>query len=168
MPQWKVIVQVAIMESDRDPRAFLTDAERAAAAPYIDYPPTPKWYPPAVGAWAAAMVLALSALSDHPAVAGPILLVLVAGEGAFFAWYRRYRQTMPRLHGAPPEINGAFRRYAVGVIIVVAVCVAAFVLAGPILTAGVGFVTVTVGLALYERHYAAASDAAQRRLSGTG
>lgn len=152
------------MESDCDPRAFLTVAERAAAAPYIDYPPTPKWYPPAVGAWAAATVLALSALSDHPAVAGPILLVLVAGEGAFFAWYRRYRQTMPRLHGAPPEINGAFRRYAVGVILVVA----AFVLAGPILTAGVGFVTVTVGLALYERHYAAASDAAQRRLSGSG
>ena len=96
-------------------------------------------------------MLALAALPDHPVLGAVALAVLVAAEGAFFAWYRSYRQTMPTLQGAPTEIGRAFRRYAVGVVLVVAVTALAFVLAGPILSAVVTFVTVTAGLARYER-----------------
>ncbi|MET0323718.1 MAG: hypothetical protein ABW219_00750 [Ilumatobacteraceae bacterium] len=153
------------MESDRDPRQLLAEAERASAAPYIDYPPTPGWYAPAVGAWAAAMVLTIGAMGDNKLVAVPVLIVLIALEGAFFAWYRHYRKVNPTLTNAPPEIAGAMRRYAVGVVVVVAACILAFVLGGAIVSAVVAFVTVTVGLLLYERRYAAAAAATRQRLS---
>ena len=63
------------------------------------------------------------------------------------------------------------RRYAVGVVVVVAACVLAFVLGGPVVSAVVAFVTVTGGLVLYERRYAAAGrhpaapDASVERLA---
>jgi hypothetical protein len=155
---------VAVMESDQDPRQLLAEAERASAAPYIDYPPTPGWYAPVVGVWAAAMVLTIGGMSDHKVVAVPILIVLIALEGAFFAWYRRYRQTNPTLTHAPPEIAAAMRRYAVGVVVVVAACTLAFVLAGAIVSALVAFVTVTGGLILYERQYEAAAAVTRQRL----
>jgi hypothetical protein len=153
------------MESDPDPRQLLAEAERAGAAPYPAYPPTPAWFAPAVGIWAAAMVLVIPGMSDRPLVAVPILFVLIGAEGAFFAWYRRYRRTSPSLTGAPPEIAGAMRRYAVGVVVVVAACTVAFVLGGPLVSAVVAFVTVTSGLLLYERQYAAAAAATRQRLS---
>ena len=155
---------VADMESDQDPRQLLAEAERASAAPYIDYPPTPGWYAPVVGAWAAAMVLTIGGMSDHKLVAVPILVVLIALEGAFFAWYRRYRKTNPTLTDAPPEIAVALRRYAVGVVVVVIACVLAFVLGGAVVSAVVAFVTVTGGLILYERQYAAAAAVTRERL----
>ena len=155
---------VARMESDPSVPALLRQAERAAAAPYVDYPATPHWYPPAVGAWAAAMVLAVASLPDHPVVATIGLVVLVAGEAAFFAWYRRYRQTMPSLQGAPHEISDAFRRYAVGLFVVLALCGLTFLVAGLMACVVVTFVLVTGGLAIYERHYANAAQAARDRL----
>jgi hypothetical protein len=156
---------VADMESDPDPRQLLAEAERAGAAPYVDYPPTPAWFAPVVGAWAAAMVLTIGAMGDRPLVAVPVLIVLIALEGGFFAWYRRYRRTNPSLTNAPPEIAVAMRRYAVGVVVVLAACVVAYVVAGPVLAAGVAFVTVTIGLVLYERQYAEAAAATRERLS---
>jgi hypothetical protein len=156
---------VANMESDQDPRQLLAEAERAAAAPFIDYPPTPRWYAPVVGAWAAAMVLTIGAMADHKLVAVPVLVLLIALEGAFFAWYRHYRKVNPTLTNAPPEIAVAFRRYAVGVVVVVAACVIAFVLGGAIVSAVVAFVTVTGGLVLYERQYAAAAAVTRERLT---
>jgi hypothetical protein len=152
------------MESIEDPRTALRIVERAGAAPYIDYPPTPRWYPFAVGVWAALMVLACDGASSRPAVFIPVIVLLVAAEGAFFAWYRRYMQTWPSMRSAPREINAAYRRYAVGAVSVLAVCVAVFVLIGPVVCAVVTFALVAAGLALYERTYAAAATATRNRL----
>ena len=152
------------MESYQDPQTALAIAERASAAPYVDYPPTPRWYPFAVGVWAALMVLALHGIPERPAVFIPALLVLVVAEGAFLRWYRRYRQTMPSLRGAPTEINTAFRRCIAGVVVVLAVCAGVNAAFGPFACAAVTFALVTAGLALYERQYAAAADATRDRL----
>jgi hypothetical protein len=63
------------MEGAPSSQALLAEAERAAAAPYVDYPPSPRWFAPAAGLWAAGLVLAATALGDHPAVAIPIAVV---------------------------------------------------------------------------------------------
>jgi hypothetical protein len=160
----KAIGMLADMESDPDIRRVLLDVERAEAVAYLEYPPTPRWYFPAVGAWSALLVLAVTGLGDRPALAVPLLVALLAIEWAFLAWYRRYRQTMPSLTGAPVEIRREFTRYFVGLVVVVGLCVGAGLLGGPIAAAVVAFVTVTTGLVLYERRYAAAARATRQRL----
>jgi hypothetical protein len=152
------------MESYSDPGAALAVAERAAAAPYVDYPPTPKWYPLAAGAWAALVVLVMSGAWSRPAVFIPLLVALIVAEGAFLVWYRRYRQIMPSMRHAPREINAAFGRYFVGLALVVGVCVGVYVTLGSLACAAVTLVVVTAGLALYERDYASAAAATRARL----
>lgn len=156
---------VAVMESNRESHELLAEAERAAAAPYIDYPPTPRWYPPAVGVWAAAMLLAVVGLEDRPAVSGPVVLALVALELWFFSWYRRYRKTWPSMRHAPDEIARAMRRFYQWLVVVVAVCAAVYFLAGLLPAVVAVFLTVTVGLARYEQAYADAAAAARERLA---
>lgn len=150
---------------DGDVRHALAQAERAAALPYIDYPPTPWWYPAAAGAWSAAMVVALSSLGDRPAVAGPVLIALIALEGAFFGWYRRQRGVMPSLRHVPTELAVVMRRYAAGVVVVVAAIWVAHAFIGPLAAAVVAFSTVSVGLWWYERRYAVAAAATRDRVS---
>ena len=96
------------MESFSDPRQDLADAERAAAAPYVDYPKTPAWYPPAVGVWAAALVAVLGVDGHTLRSAG--LAVLIVVEVLFLASYHRKRGVMPNLGGAPREIAAARTR----------------------------------------------------------
>jgi hypothetical protein len=161
---------VSSVESDVDPdaraaRAALAAAERAATLPYTEYPPTPWWYPVSVGAWAAAVLLAVTALREHPFVAVPLLVVLIGAEGAFFAWYRRWRGAMPSLRQVPAEIARAMRWYVVGVLAVVAAVAVVVVLAGPITAAVVAVVLVSGGLSWYERRYAAAADGTRARLA---
>jgi hypothetical protein len=155
---------VSNMESYTEARSALAVAERAGAAPYIDYPPTPKWYAPAVGAWLAAMVLTCHGASDRPAIFIPLLLVLVAFEGAFFRWYRRRWRTWPAMKGAPKEIGAAYRRYYACVAVVFAAGVAVYALVSPYTAAALAFVVTTVGLTLYERDYERAAAATRRRL----
>jgi hypothetical protein len=152
------------MESSTEAQSALAVAERASAAPYIDYPPTPAWYAPSVGAWVGLMILAGYGASNRPAIFVPLVLVLVAAEGAFLGWYRRYRQTMPSMRGAPPEINAAFLRYGVGLVVVIAIGAALYLWVSPYAAAAAAFGMVTAGLALYERHYANAAAAARNRL----
>ena len=122
---------VADMESDSSAPALLRHAERAAAAPYIDYPTNPKSLAPAAGIWAAAMVLAVTVVGHSLLLGAVSLVVLIAAEGAFFTWDRRYTQTRPSMRSAPPEISIAYRRYAAGVVLILALCVVAYVVAGP-------------------------------------
>ena len=44
------------MESS-DLATTIHEADRAAAAPFIDYPPVPKWYPAFMGAFFAALAV---------------------------------------------------------------------------------------------------------------
>lgn len=38
--------------------------ERDEASPYVDYPPTPMWYPPSVGLFAGALVVGIAVLMN--------------------------------------------------------------------------------------------------------
>jgi hypothetical protein len=156
---------LSIMESTPDHRQDLAAAERAAAAPYVDYPPTPAWYPAAVGAWAAALVGALTLLDRHPVLRGVVLVSLVAVEGGFFAWYRSYRGTMPSLRHAPTEISREFRWYSLGLVVVVALVAGTALLVSQVAAVVLTFLLVTAGAASYERRYARAAEATRARLS---
>jgi hypothetical protein len=150
------------MESERDLAAVLRQADRAAAAPYIDYPPTPAWYPPATGLWAALFCL-VAGLPDEGPLRELALLALVAVEVAFLVWYRRRRGTWPRGR-APEEIRTVMASFIVGAIVVVGVVGVTSWLTAPWVAAIVAFVVVTPALAWYERVYAAAAARARARL----
>jgi len=153
---------VSVMESFSDPRQDLADAERAAAAPYVDYPKTPAWYPPAVGVWAAALVAVLGVDGHTLRSAG--LAVLIVVEVLFLAWYRRKRGVMPNLRGAPREIAREMRWYVVGALVVVAAVVAALTVTS-LLAVAVALVLVTAGVAAYERRYEVAAARTRDRLA---
>ena len=54
------------METNMTPEEQLRQVERAQTAPWVDYPPTPNWYYPAVGLWLGAMcVAAVKVFSDN-------------------------------------------------------------------------------------------------------
>ena len=165
LPDRKALDKVSGMEIDRvAAQHLLAEAERAASAPYVDYPPTPKWYPPAAGLWAAGFTLTVTAAWRRPVIFVPAIVALLALEALFLVWYRRYRRTMPDLRAAPVEFRSEFRRYAVGLVGVVAAVVVAAWLTGPWAAAATTFVLVTVGVLLYERRYAAAATATHARL----
>lgn len=154
----------------------LRDLERAEAAPYVDYPATPTWYPLAAGVWFSVFVYAFAIgvghwLTSEPTSAAQAIgfsatmMILVAIEVAFFNWYFTSYGAVPSLRGnAPPEIRDAFRRYFVGLGIVVPVIIVAAVLAGPLGGAMVALVLVTGGAWLYERRYEVAAEAVKARL----
>jgi hypothetical protein len=152
------------MESVHEARTALAMAERAGAAPYIDYPPTPRWYPPVVGAWGALIAIAAGISADHAALGAALILALIASECAFLIWYRRYRRVMPSMTGAPREIAAAFRRFVVGAVVVLGACAGVYAWLGPVPAAVFTFCLVTPAIALYERDYAAAAAAARARL----
>lgn len=155
---------VSTMETTPDPRQQLEEADRAAAAPYVDYPRTPTWYAPAVGAWSAALVAVLAARNSHPVLSVALVLALVAAEVGFIAWYRTKRGTMPSLRHVPPEIRSEMTRYVVGLVVVMAAVLAAAVLLSWVVAAVLAFVLVTAGLTAYERRYARAAAATRARL----
>lgn len=142
-------------------RAALRDADRAEAAPWVVYPPTPRWYPPATGVWAAALVLVLGGLDGMAHKLG--LAGLVAVELGFLAWYRRYRGTWPT-GSAPRELRPALVWFVVGALVVVAVLLLVHVVVGLWPTAVVALAGVTALMAWYERAYAAAAARARERL----
>lgn len=141
-------------------------AERAAAAPYLNYPPTPWWYAPVVGLWAAALVAASMWWRTNVALFVPAVAVLVVLEGIFIGWMQRRHGALPLPgRGRPPrEIAAAWRRYFVGFAVVVVVVVLLRVLAGAPAAAAAAFVLVTAGLVVYERSYATAAARARDRL----
>jgi hypothetical protein len=165
MPTWKLIAILSNMESYAEARSALAVAERAGAAPYIDYPPTPKWYPAAVGAWLAAVILTCHGASERPAIFIPLLVALLVAEFAFIAWYRRRWQTWPSMRNAPKEIRSAYRRYALTATPAFAAGIALYAFLGPYTAAAFAFVVTTVGLTAYERHYHHAAEATRRRLA---
>ncbi|GAA5141147.1 hypothetical protein GCM10023340_02360 [Nocardioides marinquilinus] len=159
------------MESERDMletpdrdeiAAALREDERAAAAPWIDYPPTPAWYPVAGGLWFGAWAWIITADQWWSTL---LLIPMVLLLGVYVGWYRRRRGTTPRWTGAPREINRALWVFA-GI-------AAALVVGGLLLDLLVGrwpmiawvAVGVAAGLALYERRYAVAARQARARLA---
>lgn len=137
-------------------------AERAEAAPWVEFPPTPLWFPPAAGAWAAAMTWCLADLDGFVSLL--VIAALVVTEVGFLAWYRRYRGTMPS--GLPPaEMRGAAATYTVVLVVLVPVLIGLSHLFATWVPVLVAFVVVTWLQAWYERAYATGADRARARLS---
>lgn len=160
---------VAIMESDpMDDLAHAEHAqrtaERAEAAPYIDFPPTPAWYPPAAGLWAGSLVAMLALNNTHSRLALFGIMALLVVQILFVRWYRAYHGALPSPKGAPPEFAGAFRRYTLGIVVVIAATAGVWLLLGPWVAAVTTAALVGVGLALYEKEYAAAAARTRERL----
>lgn len=145
------------MESD-EIRAALREADLAEAAPWTEYPPTPWWYVPVASLWAGSLVLVL-ALSIRP-----LLLLLVAAELLFLAWYRRYRGLWPT-GAAPRELRGPIWLCVTLMAVTAAAAWAAYLLAGPWWSAATTTVLTAGVLGWYERAYADAARRTRERLA---
>jgi hypothetical protein len=153
------------MESDATPQQALDEVERATAALWSHYPPTPWWYCPGSGAWHAALVLVLGGLD------GRYLLQLVGAVGLlavavwFTNWYTTYRGTIPRVGSSmPAEFRPAVIAFGGFYLSVISLVALVFIAVGYVVAAIVAFVGVTVLFAVYERAYAAAAAATRERL----
>jgi hypothetical protein len=154
------------MESDRlDPRQARRIAERAEAAPYVNYPPTPQWYPPVVGLWSAALALVLTLGLTGDRGTQPWVLLLVALELLFLRWLTRRHGAMPSFRHPPAEFRGVLGRYVAGVVVVVMAVVVTATFGGAVPAAVVTFLVVTPAVALHERSFAAAADRVRARLA---
>ncbi|WP_040590163.1 hypothetical protein [Sciscionella marina] len=151
------------MESNRDAEEAPRQADRAAAAPYVDYPPTPAWYPPATGLWAAAFCL-VTGIPSGSALKAVALAVLVVAELGFVVWYRRYRGVLPRGR-APKEVRKVLAAFVVGAVVVIAVIGVTLWLTTPLLAAILAAAVVIPAIAWYERAYAAAAGRTRARLA---
>ncbi|GIF69560.1 hypothetical protein Ais01nite_75950 [Asanoa ishikariensis] len=148
-------------------REQLRAVERASAAPYVQYPPSPWWYAPAVGAWVAGIVATFVWWRVNAALFLAALGVLIALELVFVFWARRRHGALPFPgRGRPPsEIAAVWRRYLIGALAIVSSVALTWWLTGPLVAAGVAFVLVTGGIAAYERRYARAATEVRSRLS---
>lgn len=150
------------VESNREAAEALRQAERAAAAPYIDHPPTPIWYPPAIGLWAALFCLAM-AIPPDSSLRAPALGVLVLADLGLVAWYRRHRGVWPRGR-APEEIRKVLTAFIAGAVVVIGLLGVTLWLLTPWVAAVVALVVVPPVVSWYERAYAAAARRARVRL----
>lgn len=160
------------MESDAELRERLRVAERAAAAPYVDYPPTPWWYPAMLAVYAAALALVFGAARGQltffgELVAVAVLLLAVFLLGAWWRWDRNRRGTWPRVwrfSSAPPEIRPVMRRWFAGFVVVLAVAAALVVWVSVWLAAPVAAVITYLGVVWYERVFGRAAARVRERL----
>ncbi|ORM30215.1 hypothetical protein [Williamsia sp. 1135] len=154
------------MESD-EARELLRLAERAEAAPYLDYPPTPWWYYPVIGAWAAGMIGDFGWWRESIPLFVGTLVVLIIAEIVFVTWMQRRHGSLPQPgRGSPPaEIGVEWRNYFLALPIVTVVVAVAWWLGGVLTAAVVAFVLITCGLVIYEKRYARAADAVRARLT---
>lgn len=148
------------MESN-ELRQSLLDAERGEAAAWIDYPPTPRWWSPMFGVWAAVFAASTGYVRGLPGAL--VTLVLAAFMGGVIGWQRRVRGTFPT--GRPPrELTASFLGLFAGAAVIallawlVGVQVAVWAAA---VVAGLGSWAL---VAWYERTYARVSDRVRDRL----
>lgn len=149
-------------------------AERAEAAPYIDYRPTPRWIYAAAGGWCA-FVVGLrwfddSELPGKDAVQIGGVVVMIALVAAFVAWHRRYYGFRPPSLWSPKprEIRSAYLGYLVGVAVVIALIALTFAVGGWPAATGVAGVAGAGGYWLYDRAYAGQAAKVRARLGDRG
>jgi hypothetical protein len=138
---------------------------RGEAAPYVHFPPTPRWYFPAAGVWAGALVGSFS-YRTHIALFAGTLVTLIALEVLLVAWQKRRHGALPLPgYGRPPaEIVSVWRGYVAGMVVIAGAVALAWRLGGIPAGAVTAFATVTAGLVLYERRYARAAARVTERL----
>ena len=111
------------MESDAEIRAQLRALERAEAAPYTDFRPTPRWFLPAAALWGGSLAafVRLSRSESRPAEIAAVvgIIGLAALIGVYVTWYQRYHGATPSLfRRKPPEIRRVMAFYVVGALVV--------------------------------------------------
>ncbi|WP_121253815.1 hypothetical protein [Nocardioides ferulae] len=144
----------------------LRSIERAEAAPFVDYPPTPRWYYPAAGAWFAGITATQGLTDDHLAISMVLLVLLLVAFGVFMGWYSRYRGAMPRFFARTPrEMRATFLVYFAGVAAVLGSVWWTLAEVGWAPASALMFVLATTGLWLHERNYEAAAARVRSRLS---
>ena len=156
------------METNRDEiRSALLAAERAAAAPYIDYPASPAWYAPVTGLWFAAFVGAFTWWRGSTALFVSFLVVLIALEAGFLAWMQKRHGALPMPGtGTPPaEIGRVWRGYYAGCVLVLGLVALVWWQFGVPPAALTTFVLVASALTWYERAYAKAAGSVRERLA---
>lgn len=158
---------VATVESDDEVRDQLRTVERAAAAPYVDYPRDPWWVVPAFGALASLLVLGidLSGHSDVPDVLGVLLMAFVALSAWGYAWWQYRRRGTAPSGKVPQELNRVLWWFVAGAIVV---AVAMFLLAdwAPLwLGMPVAFVLASAGMSWFGRAYERAAAKVRERLA---
>ncbi len=159
------MIMVASMESDFTPQQALAAAERGAVAAWLDYPPTPWWYFPGMGAWATAWVLVLTEVREPLWLIAAELALVAIGSG-FLSWYRRVRGAWPKITKPPRDFRNAIRGYLAGCVTLVLTIVLLAVTVGSIVAAPVAFLGVTGGLWWYEKAYERAAARIRRRVEG--
>lgn len=154
------------MESNLQPEQELALAERAAVAPWIDYPPTPWWYEPSGGLLAGALVFVLGEQSNLPSAWYAIALVaVVAMLGAWVGVVVSRQGAVPRLRRAPAEFVPVIRAYFVGFALLLALVVTLYFVVDSRVAAVAAAVGASGGLYLYERRFAAAAAAVRKRVA---
>jgi hypothetical protein len=153
------------MENDRvrDPlHEQLHEIERGESASWVVYPPTPLWWAPGFGLWAATLTFVIGRLDGI--VQGLAQLCLIAVMGLAIVWDRRRRGTYPSGR-APRELRPAIRRLVLGAVAVggVAWFIGAQVSLG--LAAAVAALGSWAVVAWYEHQYAAVAARVRERLS---
>lgn len=153
------------MESDA--REQMRLLERAEAAPYVDYPKTPWWYPIIVGLWVAAMIGAFTWWRENAALFASSLAMLIVLELAFITWMQRRHGAMPMPgRGKPPvEIGALWRKFYASLAAIVVIVGLVWWLTNVPIAAAAAFVQVTTGLMFYERAYAVAAAKVKERLA---
>lgn len=163
--EWKVAPMVSAMESYSEAREALAELERGEASPYVDYPPTPAWYPPSVGVFAGALVVGIAVLINSTWLGCVVIGGLVVLEAAFLSWYSRFHGAMPSMRNPPMEFRSLIRRFAVGYAALIGVTVALWFLTNAWVTAAAVAGMATVAVTIYEKAYAATAARTSARLA---
>jgi hypothetical protein len=162
--KWKVMPKVAAMESDsrRDSvREQLSEMERGELVSWVVYPPTPAWWAPFFGLWAAVLTLVIGLLDD--VVLALAQLALVSVMFVVIAWDRRRRGTYPS--GLPPRaFTAAVLWLVVGAAAVAGLAVLVAVYGSVWVAAVVAGAAAWAIVAWYEREYAAIASRLREQL----
>ena len=137
------------MENAQD---ALREVEMAAAAPFVNYPVTPWWYPPLMASFFTAMAAGPVLISQGRGAAGFTLqAAAIIAVSVFYVTHRVRSGTSPRMRSAPREIKHAYRWCFVAFAGSAVVSVAVWMLLGWQFGLSAIFVTTLVMTWAYER-----------------
>lgn len=155
------------MENSEGLREQVRAAERAAAAPYVDYEPDPWWVAPGFGLVAVLVVLGIHGDSQGGVPGWVSSLALAAAVVCVLSYVRWQRKRLGALPSgkAPREVNRVLRVFIVAGV-VVGLCLFLLADLAPLwLGLPVAFALTTGGMAWYVAAYDRAAARVRERLA---